>query len=84
MTPTAYISAFARARRMAERKRLAHAAGVTLHAMRAYTCEITTKDGTVRSKRRVDDAAVALKLEKATNGLVTVAEWNPRFAPLVK
>lgn len=84
MTPTAYIKAFAHGRRMAERKRLALAAGITPAAIRAYTSEVTRKDGTTGSKRRCADAAVAIRLEKATNGLVTVAEWNPQFAPLVK
>ena len=79
MTPTEYLAAFQRSRRKAERERLAKIAGCTYHAMRAYT--EADKDGVPR--RRCQDAATCLKLEKATRGLVTVAEWNPAFAPLV-
>lgn len=79
MTPTEYLAAFQRSRRKAERERLAKIAGCTLHTMRAYT-EVG-KDG--QPRRRCQDADTCLKLERATRGLVTVAEWNPAFAPLL-
>jgi hypothetical protein len=84
MTPTEYLAAIPRPRRKAERERLAKIAGCTYATMRAYTEPKKAPPGTPpEARRRCQDAAVCLKLEKATHSLVTVAEWNPAFAPLV-
>lgn len=85
MTPHDYIQAFASPRRRAaERKRLAKVAGVTYKAVRNYTELEKLDDGTTRPRRRPQDAELCQRLEKATNHMVTVADWNPAFAPLVK
>lgn len=78
MTPIEYIAAFPRPKRKAERLRLARAAGVTLATMRGYT--EASKDG--HPRRYCQNPEACVKLEKATRGMVSVAEWNPRYAPL--
>lgn len=82
MTPYDYIQALPRHKRMAERKRLAHLIGVSLATMRKYT-EIRTVEGKPVARSCPTDPKTCLALEKATNNLVSVAEWNPTFAVLV-
>lgn len=84
MTPSAYIQALPRAKRTAERQRLAKIAGVSVATMRHYTEVQTLEDGTSVARRHPGDAETCQRLQKATRDLVTVAEWNPRYAPLVK
>lgn len=78
MTPIEYLAAMPRAKRKAERERLAKIAGVSYHAIRAWT----EPDKTGKPRRRCKDAQTCLRLEKATRDMVRVADWNPTFAPL--